>query len=78
MTFWHWIRGMKGMEQGHRQGDLLAAINDLPDRGILFPTGDPHSFQEVKDALIVRGFTPEQINSARALWMLYGRLTTQP
>ena len=68
---------MKGREHGHSQGDLLAAINELPDRGILFPTGDPKSFEEVKDALMVRGFTPEQMKSARYLWTRYGGLSSQ-
>ena len=78
MTFWHWLRSMKGMEHGHPQEHILAAINDLPDKGVLFPTGDPKSFEEVKDALMVRGFTTEQIKSARGLWTQYRRRNTQP
>ena len=64
---------MKDTEHRHPDGDILTAINDLPDKGILFPTGDPKSFEEIKDALMVRGFTPEQIKSARGLWTQFRR-----
>ena len=71
MTFYEWVRGMKGMEYDHTEGEIIDAINDLPAMDTTFPTGDPQSFEDVKDALMLRGFSRDQIKSVRDLWALY-------
>ena len=78
MTFWQWIRSLGGAACGQTEEDIIEAINAFPARGTTFPTGDPQSFEEVKDALMVRGFTRAQLKATRVLWTRYKRFVTGP
>ena len=78
MTFWQWIRSLKGAACGQPEEDIVKAINTFSARGTTFPTGDPQSFEEVKDALMVRGFTRAQLKATRVLWSRYKRFAASP
>ena len=68
MTFWHWIRNMKGMEHGRPDLRVVARINDLLDTGHEFSNSNPQNFEEIKDTLMPHGFDREELKQAWNLW----------
>ena len=74
MTFWGWIHTKEDMEHGHPEGHIIKAINILPQMDVTIPTDNPQSFEEVKDFLMLHGFSRQQVKDARGLWTKYRQI----
>ena len=71
MTFWQYIRDLRGYEDCRPDLNIIAELNYVEDRGYTLPDYEPQSFEEVEFTLSKLGVNEQKIEEVKQLWNGY-------